>query len=445
MSNPIQNIFSKHNILGKIKNSIDYFLINMLSGGADILDEETAVKIGKGSFPQKEDLEQKGYLINEEDEKILFINSYCEASELEERYTSLIHFIPWLDCNLSCDYCPYSEINNKDWILPDAVIDNFFTYINSHFKNSQKIIVLSGGEPLLPGEKYTNTISRIFHETESRKLPVRIKTNGYYLQSYLPFFKDKRINSIHISIDFKQTPFPHSAPTEAMKDYIAKLSGSINSSLEQEIQTRVVIYINEQSIEKIHLLASFAEQSGWTENPLFSAEIVDMDNYKFCDSLKIMAPLSCSATNVLYNQILKYPEILELTHPSLSVTYSLFTDNQLPPPIFKTCPGNSRELVCAFNGNIYPCTAALRHDEVCFGTFSPEIKKYPDTLAIWEERDITTIKTCRSCSVQLGCGSGCPIRAKKKTGNYLSPDCIPVKEYMETGLSLYFDKKLISK
>jgi len=56
----------------------------------------------------------------------------------------------------------------------------------------------------------------------------------------------------------------------------------------------------------------------------------------------------------------------------------------------------------------------------------------------WERRDVTAISECSNCSVQLGCGGGCGSVAKNRTGKACSPDCRPVKELLELGMSQYF-------
>ena len=198
-------------------------------------------------------------------------------------------------------------------------------------------------------------------------------------------------------------------------------------------------------MDKIHLLAAFAGQSGWIYNPLFSAGIVSKDNILSCNSLHSHFPFPPDINEKIYYQILKYPEILELFCPPFSITRYLHEKKHLPSPLFKTCPGGRSELVCTNTGKIYPCKAAIMKADECFGTFYPEVTMQTNTLSAWDERDITTIKKCQNCSVQLGCGGGCTIKARDKTGNYLSPNCIPIKQLIETGLSLYFDKKLISE
>lgn len=434
---------SKHTILGKIKNSLDYFLINILTGSADIVDEETAIKFKHGVYPQKHDLVKKGYLINKEDEKLLFINSYCDASETMEKEEILIHFIPWLSCNLPCDFCSFTGLKHKNDITSDIVVQSFFSYLDRNFADRKRTVALSGGEPLLPGESYKKVIKGIFREAEARGISLRINTNGYFLYSFIPDLQNKNIEAIYISLDFKNTPFENDKPDQAENSYFEQLARGIGVSLENGFRTHIKILIDRTSIKTLHLLAAFAEQAGWIDNPLFSADIISRDNFLLCCAMHTLFPSPADVVEDLYNYILKYPEILELYQPPLSGTLFLLEQNQLPLPIFKACPGGISELVCTYEGNIFPCIASMIKPDECLGKFYPEVTAHTRTMDAWEERDITTIKKCKDCSFQLGCGGGCTLRAKETSGKYLTPDCIPVKGFIEMGLSLYFDKNLV--
>ena len=80
--------FSKHNIFSKIKDSDNYFIVNSLTGNADILNPVDAGKVHKikhnGEVDDPElilELQEKGYLIDETRESKLF----------RSKYLSLIH------------------------------------------------------------------------------------------------------------------------------------------------------------------------------------------------------------------------------------------------------------------------------------------------------------------------------------------------------------------
>ena len=65
---------SKYNIFSKLKDSPQYFIVNLLSGSADILDTDVASQIINNRLNEKTkaDLIQNGYLVNgEEEEKLI--------------------------------------------------------------------------------------------------------------------------------------------------------------------------------------------------------------------------------------------------------------------------------------------------------------------------------------------------------------------------------------
>ena len=68
--------FSRHNIFAKLKNSEEYFLLNLLSKEADILTSEEAKQIkAKQIIPH---LLEKGYAVETEAEYQLYQKKYQE-------------------------------------------------------------------------------------------------------------------------------------------------------------------------------------------------------------------------------------------------------------------------------------------------------------------------------------------------------------------------------
>jgi uncharacterized protein len=75
------------------------------------------------------------------------------------------------------------------------------------------------------------------------------------------------------------------------------------------------------------------------------------------------------------------------------------------------------------------------------GRIFPVNEREDGLIERWSKRDVTTISECRECSLQLLCGGGCAAVASNRTGSVSAPDCRPVKELMEMGISFYFEKE----
>lgn len=88
-------------------------------------------------------------------------------------------------------------------------------------------------------------------------------------------------------------------------------------------------------------------------------------------------------------------------------------------------------------GRIYSCTATVGKAGEDLGTFWPQLTEKHDVLTEWQERDVLSISKCTSCNVRLACGGGCAAVAKNQNGKLHTPDCRPIQELLEMGMSVY--------
>jgi len=135
-----------------------------------------------------------------------------------------------------------------------------------------------------------------------------------------------------------------------------------------------------------------------------------------------------------------HPYITEFYKPGYSVSKFLSENGELPEPLFDSCPACKTEWAFDYTGHIYSCTATVGKAIESLGSFYPSVTLKNDIVNQWEGRDVTAIKECRDCSVQLACGGGCGSVAKNSNGSICSPDCRPVKELLELGFAAYIEK-----
>ena len=200
--------FSKYNIFSKIRDSENSFIINLLTGNADILNPADAEKlhvIRNGGTVADPDftgqLTEKGYLIEDAEEERLYRNKYLDFIDSRDKDEIQIFFVTNYSCNFACTYCYQDQYSNPALELTNEVIDAFFNYIKEEFAGRNKYITIFGGEPLLSGPKQKELIKHILNRANESNLEVSFVTNGYSLEDYASMFSSAKIREVQVTLD----------------------------------------------------------------------------------------------------------------------------------------------------------------------------------------------------------------------------------------------------
>ena len=192
---------SKHNIISRIAGSDDYFIVNILTQNADILRSEQYSSFLNNSISDRTEWVEKGYLIDEAEEKKLFHKKYLEFLDNRDSDEIQLFFAPSYTCNFSCSYCYQDQYQQMGKIPDDEIIAAFFNYISKAFVNSRKYITLFGGEPLLDNTAHKDFVRKFIDNANRNKLEMAVVTNGYNLGVYLPILKKASIREIQVTLD----------------------------------------------------------------------------------------------------------------------------------------------------------------------------------------------------------------------------------------------------
>ena len=430
--------YSKHNIISKIKGSDDYYIVNLLSGNADILESAEGDAFLKGAISDPSLYIEKGYLIEEKDEKKLYRKKYLDFTDEYENSELQIFFVPNYSCNFNCSYCYQNEYEANGENYKSELIDAFYKYVDDNFADRKKYITIFGGEPLLSGKISQDRITQLLDGAQSRGLGTAVVTNGYNLKLYLPLFKGKYIREIQVTLDGTKDIHDKRRPLKNGESTFDQIAEGIDQALEQGYPINLRVVIDRENILNLPDLSKFAIEKGWTENSLFKTQLGRNYELHTCQTAQSNLFTRLEMYEELYSLIKTNPEILEFHKPAFSVARFLSDKGELPTPLFDSCPGCKNEWAFDFKGNIYSCTATVGKNGEELGSFYPEVTKKDEIISEWENRDVTSIPECRDCSLQLACGGGCGSVAKNRTGNLYTGDCRPVKELLELGISLYF-------
>jgi len=439
--------FSKHNIFSKIKDSDNYFIVNSLTGNADILNPVDAGKVHKikhnGEVDDPElilELQEKGYLIDEARESKLFRSKYLDFLDTRDDDEIQLFFVPNYTCNFACSYCYQDEYAPSKGNLTTEIIDSFFAYIHKEFAGRRKYITVFGGEPLLnsPGQK--ENISYLIRKANAAQLEICLVTNGYTLVDYIDILNQGIIREVQITMD--GTADVHNARRfmKGGKGTFDKIVAGVDVCIANNITVNLRMVIDKENIENLADLAQFAIDKGWTSSPWFKTQIGRNYELHHCQSAASKLFSRISLYEKLYELSKEHPHILEFYKPAYSISKFLAENGNMPDPLFDSCPACKTEWAFDYTGKIYSCTATVGKEDESLGTFYPEVSRLDGIINLWESRDVTTIPECKTCSVQLACGGGCGSVAKNTHGTICSTDCRPVKELLELGFGAYFNK-----
>jgi len=437
-------IKSRHNIVSKVAGSENFFVVNLLSGNADLLTKEEAELLTREepaslvSPDVNADMKLNGYLTTSESEGRLFRNRYFDFVDQRDEEEVQLFFVPNYSCNFSCSYCYQDEYTNPHQSATPELIDAFFRYIRTEFANRRKYLTIFGGEPLLNTPHQRNLISLIVEKSNVLGIDICLVTNGYYLENYIDLLAKGKIREIQITLDGTKSTHDQRRFLKGGSPTFEPIVRGIDAALDAGFPVNLRMVIDRQNIDNLPELAAFAIEKKWTSNALFKTQIGRNYELHHCQSTPDQLFTRISLFRKIFELTEEFPHILEFYKPSYSVAKYLSENGVLPDPLFDACPACKSEWAFDYTGRIYSCTATVGKEEEALGTFYPEVTKNEQLIHQWASRDVTSIEECRNCSVQLACGGGCGSVAKNKHGSILSADCRPVKELLEIGFKAYF-------
>lgn len=438
--------YSKHNIFSKIEESDNYFIVNLLSGNADILNLEEGGMLldflgGKDiSTEFLGNLTEQGYMVDEREEEKLYRSKYLDFIDTRGDDEVQLFFVPNYSCNFACTYCYQDEYANARQELTHEIIDTFFSYIATEFAGRKKYLTVFGGEPLLKSQKQKELISYLLNLANEADLEVCFVTNGYSLVDYSDILKKARIREIQVTLDGKGDVHNKRRFLKGGGATFDKIVDGIDSCLANELPVNLRMVVDKENIDGLPEMAQFAIDKGWTKSEFFKTQIGRNYELHHCQatSEKLFSRISLYET--IYNQVKLYPYILEFYKPAYSISKFLAENGSLPDPLFDACPACKTEWAFDYTGHIFSCTATVGKEDESLGTFYPKVSRKEEMINAWESRDVTAIAECSTCNMQLACGGGCGSVAKNRTGSVCSTDCRPVKELLELGFSAYFER-----
>jgi uncharacterized protein len=434
--------WSSHNIVGRTRPTGTPFVVNVLSGNADLLDEESAAALLSGQEPSDvSEWAAKGYWVDPAEEEKRRRRAYLDFLDAREADEVQIFFVPWYGCNFRCDYCFQEDYDAKPAALTDGILDAFFAHIEREFAGRRRYLTLFGGEPLLPGGAARERIGAFLDRAARAGLEVAVVTNGYSLVDSIDLLSRARIREIQVTLDGPPESHDQRRFLAGRAPTFERIADGVDAALAAGLAVNLRTVVDRRNLALLPELARIARARGWTGHPLFKTQLGRNYELHSCHAAGGSGALysRVELAEDLHGLVREHPEFLDYHRPAFSLSKFLWEHGELPKPLFDACTGTKTEWAFDYRGRIFACTATVGKPGEELGTFWPELRMDEDVVSRWQERDTMSLSECGSCPQALACGGGCTSVAKNRTGEILSTDCRPSRELLELGIGAYLE------
>ena len=407
--------FSRYNICLPLENSEhDYILMNGRNGAYNVVDEHVGSIIAKDApcfeelLPRRtvEALRTRGYIIDKDFDEQKVITDLCLRIGKDARDRLSVTFIPGYGCNFSCPYC--FQIALRDYkkgaeIMRRETVDTVIKCLERMMYKGKRVLEFTffGGEPFLPAHKdiveYTLSCIKKFDR------PVNVVTNGYYLDKFLPLFKN--IKAIFkITLDgTKEVHDARRSPPDG--NSFDRITSNAMLALRQGYTVSFRTNVNRENIDECNKLRRYYEDAGFLEYSSFS--------YYFKATIPVFERKDIIVSDAelmdyIGNQTENYPQNSAYNRLYKSLARMLGENSKIS---FKSsyCAAHDGSLVFTPDNCIYSCWEFMQEDISVIGKVDTESGdlKFNEKYQTWIGRTVDSIPYCDECKYKLFCGGGC--------------------------------------
>ena len=406
-------------------------IASSLTGAVDLLDSNSKAAWLDLAASNKADgldkkfiarLTKRGYIYHSADEEAHLFDELAAAFRSSQlNYPLRFAICPTYQCNLACKYCYEGRLPQVSTLtLAEQDVEALYKSIDciSSSRGGQKAgTELTGGEPLLPGNK--TLVEQIFIEASKRGHSIGVVSNGVCLASHFAelFLRySKSISFVQVTLDGPREIHDSRRPFRGGQGTFEAIATTIDFLLAHDLPVRLRVNIDAQNIPYLSELAGFMQSKGWVSRPSLQCHlspVLDHRNNKDYPYLLTEIDL-LSATERLdwpdknLDGVFQSHLLRVLQHVSSVVKGG----GGFPSPCFQYCEANSPNFfVFGADGLIYPCGEAIGNPELAIGRFLPTHELWPDKEQLWRTRSIASIPECRECNIAGFCGGGCTFAA----------------------------------
>jgi uncharacterized protein len=317
---------------------------------------------------------------------------------------------PHFDCPMGCQYCFQQNVKTTTEKLKIEHIGHIMKFVSEEKKRQgieKVIIVLFGGEPLLPQAYDFNRA--LLAAAASHGYKVRIVTSGTTVtDKYLTLMNEHKaiISDIDITIDGPEEVHNHLRPLKSGALSFHIIKDTIDTLLGMGLPVSAKINIGRENSAHLGQFFETIETFSWTGFPRFRILInfvrnfggIEVQDQKLSDGtavIELVRALTAAPPRVQEKVTIDSVKMVNyLAHGFLSRTF--FSGD--PRPVF--CNSDSRTTYSIGpDGNVYSCNWMVGQEE------------FADTsiLQAKKKKDKASEGPCGECDISTLCGGGCMI------------------------------------
>ncbi len=355
-------------------------------------------------------------------------------------------------CNLRCPYCYQNELRDRNGpslrsMSPDFVDTLFTKTIPALYGSTanQLQISLYGGEPFVP--ENIPAIEQALYYAQLRGHEVSAISNGTRVHEFPNVFGEEhgKVNNVQISLDgIPEIHDKSRIPVSGEKTF-DRIVDNVHWLSAKGVKISLRVNVTLESLGTLKDLEKILDQRGVSK--LHNVSV-------YCTA--VHEAHTKTATDVfpeIFSQWKLANEMEKKGVSSMASPYdktcgimrTLFDDREnilLNKTMF--CMEN-RPYSLLFDpyGDVYGCyeEAGYTNKRIGYVTNEGLVDFVDNRYDTYQSRNVASHEPCRSCSVALTCGGGCPLQAEIANGTIFSNHCDSHKELVAKSIISFVEKK----
>ena len=165
----------------------------------------------------------------------------------------------------------------------------------------------------------------------------------------MELFKTAFIREVQVTLDGTKAVHDSRRYLKGRQSTFDRIIEGIDACLENNISINLRMVADKDNLGNLPELARFAIGKGWTKSPLFKTQIGRNYELHVCNSSPDRLYSRAEMYQRIYEMMQEHPEIIEFYKPGFSIAKYIAEHEELPSPLFDSCPACKTEWAFDFS------------------------------------------------------------------------------------------------